>query len=82
MIDNEHAYRILLQTVDNVPCPVKGTVIDFVDYAGAGFAIRLSRENLTQFSDSQIESIVGWAKERCDLATKLCGKTVVLEKGE
>lgn len=80
-MDGETAYRIFRQTVENQACPVKGTEMEFIDYQqGKKFALRLSQENLSQFSDSQIESVVTWAVERCELATTLSGIKTVVEK--
>lgn len=76
-------YSIVYEALDMTKCPAKGVAIDIVEYEGGkGYGYVLSRDNLTQYSDSQIESIITWAKSRADLASRLSGKRVVLEKGE
>lgn len=75
-------YSVVYEALDMTKCPQKGVIVDIVDYDGQGYGYVLSRDNLTQYSDSQIESIVEWVKSRADFAARLSGSRVVVEKGE
>ena len=75
-------YSVVREALDMTKCPAKGVSIEVIDYQGTGYAYRLSRDNLTNFSDSQIESIVTWVISRAEFAQRMSGKRVVVEKDE
>lgn len=77
---NDIAYRIVRQTLDNVDAPVKGVIIDVVEYEGHGFAYRLYEENLQELSDSNREDLITFVVERANRAQQLSGSPVVIEK--
>ena len=63
-------------------CPVHGIIIDIVNFEGSNYAYRLYRDNISDYSDSQIESVYTWLKEKATIAEKLSNAKVGIDIGE
>lgn len=77
---SDAAYNIIRGTLDSVPCPVRGVVIDIVEFTPSMFAYRIYQENLSEFSDADGQLIGEYIIERAELAERLSGKVVGIEK--
>lgn len=51
--------------------PVKGLIIDVMDFGGGNYGYRLYRDNVEGFSEDQKVAIFEWIKERADVAANL-----------
>lgn len=79
MILSDNLYNIISQTLETKQAPSRGVIIDIVEYPGEGYAYRLYRDNLADFSDGQQADIFEYIVERAESAERISGRRVVVE---
>ncbi|ASZ75002.1 hypothetical protein FDI69_gp184 [Rhodococcus phage Trina] len=75
-------YNIIRQALESVQSPVRGMAIDIIDYDGAMYVYCIYQDNLSDKSDADQQRFAEWLIERAEIATKLSGVTVSIEKRE
>lgn len=71
--------RVYLPTVNyyltETPAPI-AVPVDVVDYGGKGYAYRVYREDVHEFSDNKAESFFNWLINQAEKAEKIIGLPV------
>ncbi len=75
-------YNIVRQALESVQSPVRGMAIDIIDYDGALYVYCIYQDNLSEKSEPDQQLFAEWLIERAELASKLSGVTVSIEKRE
>lgn len=72
-------YIIVRNALDTVACPKHGVIIDVVHLTNSVYAYRIYRDNLSDYSDADVETIYSWLRERSRFAERMSTATVGIE---